>query len=298
MIVNKNNIMKKFFVCLLCLLVALPMLGCGGSAPQLSNNAISMQLVSGNGYVNQNFAFPANVDGLIESGASEQQAKEYVEDLVNQIRLKVWNKLFLNYFAIYSDSPDNRYVIGGDLVKFTEADYNDASDCVEFSFRFASVAAWNYYHPKTDSQQPEEGEGGVFIEKDTSSAEFVFSQKVNGQTVGELYYQIIQSVMAEHFMQQQIDSLEKPSFRYDYVTYHKRVHSNADIKYYDGLYHHVWQQDFDKLDEAKTVEISTANANRGWWYLVALAAALVAAGVGCATIYLINLRKKKAKKEA
>lgn len=294
---NKDNFMKKLLVFLLCLFLAIPLFGCQTSSnTQFSNNAFQIQLVVGKTGVKQSFAFPANAEYFAKEGASEDETSEYLAELVRQVRLQIWNVMFLNYFAIYSQSPNNNYVIGGDYVTMTEADYNSATDCVEFSIIFKSYGAWNYYHPSSDDDEDEQEDENLFLNEDVSQSTFIFSQQVNNQTLGEKYYNIVNSVVQQYF-NDELDGLEAPEFRYDYVTYHKRVHSNADVKYYDGMYHHVWQQEYQALSEEKIVEIRTVNAERGWWYVVALCSALGVAGIGAGIIFIVSKTKKSSKKK-
>lgn len=295
---NKISFMKKLFVLLLCLFIALPLFGCQGSfSAQLSNNAFEIQLLVGQSGVSQNFAFPANAKYFSQQGGSEEDVNAYLDELVRQIRLQVWNVMFLNYFAIYSASPNNNYVIGGDYVTMTEADYNSATDCVEFSIIFRSYGAWNYYHPSSGDDEEESGDDNLFLDEDVSQADFIFSQSSGGQSLGQRYYSIVSAVMQQSFPDYTANA-PQPEFRYDYATYHKRIHSNADVQYYDGLYHHVWQQAYQNLGEQKTVEIKSVNAQRGWWYVVALCSALAVAGIGAGVIYLVSKRKKAEKKKA
>lgn len=289
--------MKKFFMLLVCLALVFPLLGCQTQTkPQLNKNAYEIDLSVGQSAVAQRFAFPAQTDFLAENKASQQQIEEYLASLIKQIRLQVWNVLFLNYFAIYSQMPNNDYVIGGDLVDFGEVEYNPSYDCVEFTLMFKSYAAWNYYH-KAEDDDKQQDDGNLFLDEELSQSKFIFSQQSGGITLGQRYYDIVHSVMEEHFADI-AQSAPAPQFRYDYATFHKRVHSNADITYYDGLYHHVWQQEMQDLGQEKIVEIKTVNAERGWWYLVVLCSALGVAGIGALSIFIAGKCKKSKKSKA
>lgn len=285
---------------LICCLFVLPLVGCGGSdewQDKLSGS-ISMQVVAGRSSISQNFAFPAGVKQLSED-VEQEKIDAYISDLENQIRLKVWNRMFLNYFAVYSQNPNNEFLIGGENVDFKQAAYNRTTDKVEFSFNFKSYAAWNYYHPKSESGEGEQtGDENLFLDINETQGAFPFSQQTeNDGRVGEIYAKIISDVQEAHFSEAERENITKPGFSYEYVTIHKRVHSNADyVVNENDYYRHIWQCEFDGLGSGKTVELKTVNANRGWWYLVALASAIGVAGITCGGIYIAG-RTKKAKNQ-
>lgn len=282
------------FVFILCCLMVLPLVGCGGGGAPSGTNAISMQVVAGRSSVSQSFAFPAGVKSLPE-GTAQEKVDKYIEELENAIKLKIWNRMFLNYFAIYSQNPNNEFLIGGDYVDFKQAEYNSRTDKVEFSFNFKSYAAWNYYHPKNSSgeEQDEANNENLFLKIDLSQGDFPFAQETENGRVGEIYAKVISDVQAEHFDISELENVKAPSFEYQYVTFHKRIHSNADAIERDGdYYRHIWTSSKEGLSSGKKVELKTVNANRGWWYLVALGSALAVAGITIGAMFISDKIKK------
>lgn len=253
-------------------------------------------MVAGQNSVSQNFAFPANANYFLEKEQPKENVDQYIEELQNNLRLKVWNMMFLNYYATYSKNPVEKFKIGGDQVVFSQVQYNSKTDRVEFSFKFNSYAAWKYYHPSSDDDE-EEDDGNLFLNIDRSEGEFVFSQSVGEGTLGDVYAGIIEDAQKAHFSEELISGLSTLSFCYDYVTVHKRIHSNADeVISADGYYHHVWRSPLDKLSDGKTVALKTVNADRGWWYLVVLGGVVAGVAISLMIVFIID-KSKKTKKE-
>lgn len=287
--------MKRIlFVLALCCLMAIPLVGCGGGSSDRNKNAISMQVVAGRSSVSQSFAFPAGVKNLPEN-TPEEKIAHYIEELESAIKLKIWNRMFLNYFAVYSQNPNNDFLIGGENVDFKQAAYNRTTDRVEFSFNFKSYAAWNYYHPKSSEGEEQEDANGenLFLKIDQSQGQFPFAQETEAGRVGEIYAKVISDTQAACFDSSELEKFAAPDFEYQYITTHKRVHSNADAVEREGdYYRHIWRVSDEGLGSGKTVELKTVNANRGWWYLVALGSALAVAGIASGALFISDKLKK------
>ena len=293
---NKNKNMKKVLgLLLLCCFCALSLAGCQKN--DLPKSAIVMQIASYSSSVEQTFSLPANTDYYRDNGVDKQTISEYVEALTTSVKTKIWNKIFLNYFLIYSQNPSAEFALDGDQIILNQVKYNASTDTVSFSFVFKSIAAWNYYHPSTGNEETEDNqENGIsFVDVNSSSGIFPFAQLSADEPVGYVYAKLIQDEKETFFPAQLVSEEPKVSFVYDYATTHKRVHSNADYVYSGTLYHHVWIADYDELSEDKTIELYTVNAVRGWWYLTALLIALLVAVVGVIVIYVLKKRKPKVK---
>ena len=253
-------------------------------------------MVAGQSSVSQNFAFPANAKYFLEKEESSETVNAYVEELKNNIRSKVWNIMFLNYYSVYSQNPVEKYKIGGDQVVFSQVEYNSAADRFEFSFKFNSYGAWKHYHPSSgEDDKPDEG--NLFLAIDSSESEFVFGQSVGDSTLGQMYAAIVEDAQKKYFSQELVAGLNTFTFCYDYVTPHKRIHSNADeVVSADGYYHNLWRCSIDELSEGKTVALKTVNANRGWWYLVVLGGVVAGVAIALVTVFIVS-KAKKSKKE-
>lgn len=292
---NKNNFMKKLLaVIILMLFISVGLYGCQSYQP--SKNAITMSISAYENGVTQSFSMPAGTDYYREKGQTDQAIERYVEDLEAQVRSQLWNNMYLNYYAIYLKNPIEEFSLNGDLVKIKAVSYNSVTDSVNFSFSFGSYEAWRYYHPSNESGEQDQDDQPMFLEIDVSKGTFPFSQLSNGQPAGFIYYDVIYNAKLKIFSKEDVDSEEKPIFVYSYGTTHKRIHSNADYVYEDGLYYHVWQVGFDELANENPLELYTVNAVRGWWYLIALASALAVAGIGMGIFVFIERKKKKNKK--
>ena len=260
--------MKKVLaIVFLMLVMSVSLCGCQSYKP--CDNAVIMSISSYSNGVTQSFSMPAGTNYYREKGQDEQVIDSYIENLQTQIRNRLWNTMYLNYYAIYLKNPIEEFALGGDLVKIKAVTYNSVSDSVSFSFVFGSYEAWKYYHPTTQSGDEAQDDQSVFLEVDFSKGTFPFSQISNDQPVGQIYYDVLYQTKLQHFAKDIVESETKPTFVYRYGTTHKRIHSNADFVYEDGLIYHVWQVDFDDLANENPLELYTVNAVRGWWYLIA-----------------------------
>lgn len=287
--------MKKFFALLFCGLCVLTLAGCQYSslATIRSSSNLTMQVVAGKSFVSQNFSFPTYAKTLLKNGQQQADVENYVAELEATIRTGVYNKMYLTYYAVYSSSPNNNYLIGSEQVNFRAPAYNSKTDKIEFSFNFNSYAAWNYYHPSSDEEDDGETKN-LFLNIDLSQAAFPFSQTSGETTIGERYAGLIDAALSNNFSQSDIEDFAEMSFSYDYVTTHKRLHSNSDEKVENGgYYHHIWTLSRGGLTNEKTIEIKTVSAVRGWWYLVVLVSVVGATGIGCLIIFITNKAKRK-----
>lgn len=292
---NKYNFMKKIFALLFCGFCVLTIAGCQPSSLATINSSsnLTMQVVAGKSFVSQNFSFPTYAKTLLKNGHSQTDVEKYVDELESSIRTNVYNKMYLSYYAVYAAKPDNNYLVGSKQVSFCPPEYNSKLDKIEFSFNFNSYSAWNYYHPSS-SEGDDEEKKDLFLNIDLSQAAFPFSQSTGSETVGEKYAGLVDGVLLNNFSQSDISDFDEITFSYDYVSTHKRLHSNADEKIENsGYYHHIWTLSRSKLNDEKTVEIKTVNAVRGWWYLVTLVSVVGVTGIGCLIILITNKARKK-----
>lgn len=284
--------MKKFLAAFATIFIAtLTLTGC--QTQQAPTGSITMAISAFTSGVSQSFSLPANTEYYRENGQSEQTIELYVQDLESTVRTRLWNNMFLQLYAIYLANPIEEFALGGDIVSLKQVAYNSVSDSVSFSFVYSSYDAWRYYHPSSDEEEPDQTNDSLFLEVDESEGSFPFSQLSGSEPAGYIYAQVIEEVKFRHFSAELVEAEAEMTFAYDYATTHKRVHSNADYTFSDSLYHHVWQQSYSELANAKTIHLYTVSANRGWWYLVALGAALVVAAIG---VPFLAKRNKKVEK--
>ena len=284
--------MKKFLAAFAIIFIAaLTLTGC--QTQQAPTGSITMAISAFTSGVSQSFSLPANTEYYRENGQSEQTIELYVQDLESTVRTRLWNNMFLQLYAIYLANPIEEFALGGDIVSLKQVAYNSVSDSVSFSFVYGSYDAWRYYHPSSDEDEPDQTNDSLFLEVDESEGSFPFSQLSGSEPAGYIYAQVIEEVKLRHFPAELVEAEAEMTFAYDYATTHKRVHSNADYTFSDSLYHHVWQQSYSELANAKVVQLYTVSANRGWWYLVALGAALVVAAIG---VPFLAKRNKKVEK--
>lgn len=281
--------MKKFLAAFATIFIAaLTLTGC--QTQQAPTGSITMAISAFTSGVSQSFSLPANTEYYRENGQSEQAIELYVQDLESTIRTKLWNNMFLQLYAVYLANPIEEFALGGDIVSLKQVAYNSVSDSVSFSFVYGSYDAWRYYHPSSDEEEPDQTNDSLFLEVDESEGSFPFSQLSGSEPAGYIYAQVIEEVKLRHFPAELVEAEAEMTFAYNYATTHKRVHSNADYIFSDSLYHHVWQQSYSELSNAKTIQLYTVSANRGWWYLVALGAALVVAAI--VAPFLVKRNKK------
>ena len=284
--------MKKFLAAFATIFIAaLTLTGC--QTQQAPTGSITMAISAFTSGVSQSFSLPANTEYYRENGQSEQTIELYVQDLESTVRTRLWNNMFLQLYAIYLANPIEEFALGGDIVSLKQVAYNSVSDSVSFSFVYGSYDAWRYYHPSSDEEGSDQTNDSLFLEVDESEGSFPFSQLSGSEPAGYIYAQVIEEVKLRHFPTELVEAEAEMTFAYDYATTHKRVHSNADYTFSDSLYHHVWQQSYSELANAKTIHLYTVSANRGWWYLIALGAALVVAAIG---VPFLAKRNKKVEK--
>ena len=284
--------MKKFLAAFATIFIAaLTLTGC--QTQQAPTGSITMAISAFTSGVSQSFSLPANTEYYRENGQSEQTIELYVQDLESTVRTRLWNNMFLQLYAIYLANPIEEFALGGDNVSLKQVASNSVSDSVSFSFVYGSYDAWRYYHPSSDEEGSDQTNDSLFLEVDESEGSFPFSQFSGSEPAGYIYAQVIEEVKLRHFSAELVEAEAEMTFAYDYATTHKRVHSNADYTFSDSLYHHVWQQSYSELANAKTIHLYTVSANRGWWYLVALGAALVVAAIG---VPFLAKRNKKVEK--
>ena len=284
--------MKKFLAAFATIFIAaLTLTGC--QTQQAPTGSITMAISAFTSGVSQSFSLPANTEYYRENGQSEQTIELYVQDLESTVRTRLWNNMFLQLYAIYLANPIEEFALGGDIVSLKQVAYNSVSDSVSFSFVYGSYDAWRYYHPSSDEEEPDQTNDSPFLEVDESEGSFPFSQLSGSEPAGYIYAQVIEEVKLRHFPAELVEAEAEMTFAYNYATTHKRVHSNADYTFSDSLYHHVWQQSYSELANAKTIHLYTVSANRGWWYLVGLGAALVVAAIG---VPFLAKRNKKVEK--
>lgn len=284
--------MKKFLAAFATIFIAaLTLTGC--QTQQAPTGSITMAISAFTSGVSQSFSLPANTEYYRENGQSEKTIELYVQDLESTVRTRLWNNMFLQLYATYLANPIEEFALGGDIVSLKQVAYNSVSDSVSFSFVYGSYDAWRYYHPSPDEEEPDQTNDSLFLEVDESEGSFPFSQLSGSEPAGYIYAQVIEEVKLRHFSAELVEAEAEMTFAYDYATIHKRVHSNADYTFSDSLYHHVWQQSYSELANTKTIHLYTVSANRGWWYLVALGAALVVAAIG---VPFLAKRNKKVEK--
>lgn len=300
---NKNNLMKKLFALLFCGLCVLTLSGCRSSSLATINSSsnLNMQVVVGKSFVCQNFSFPTYAKALLKNEKSQADVDQYISELETSIYTNVYSKMYLSYYVTYASNPDENFSIRSKQVTFNEPKYNSQTDKIEFSFNFNSYSAWNYYHPSSAEGDDENENTNLFLNISSSQAEFPFSQSVGSETVGENYAKLVDSALLNNFSQSDISDFDEMTFSYDYVTPHKRLHSNADEKVENGgYYHHIWTLSRSNLGNEKTIEVKMVSAVRGWWYLVVLSSVVGATLIGCLIIFVTNKTRKKNvnKKEA
>ena len=161
-----------------------------------------------------------------------------------------------------------------------------------FNIIFKSFDAWRFYHSNGQEQEKNDN-GTIFIKKNVSQSEFIFSSKtIEGEMVGEKYKDIfITSANGLSFENKMQDY--QPDFVYSYSSPYHNLRSNSDIKFSNsGSSYHVWKVEEKNLGKDNDIKIWYSEINYGLWYIVVLAIVLVPTG-SLLLIFHIKSRRKR-----
>ena len=296
--------MKKIILSLLLIVCLFSLAGCQGF-PVVDNSFIMVSLGKfASGKTIQKFDFSLDSNFLKENGMSENDLEQAKQNLVNNV--DVFRKEFVISFELIYQKAENKnldYLVNGKYLTITQTAYNQNADTVSFSIIFENQELWEFYHTST-KQQPEvdgENESGIsFVEKQSSTGKFPFASEVeigDGQkiTVAERYRQAYLDSISfiENF--DEISNKYLPDLVYNYGTQYGNIKSDAQTIFQDtdGLYHHVWVENFSNLSTDDTITLYVNSANQGWWYLFYLVLILTLMSGAIITVKLIKNKKNK-----
>ena len=261
-----------------------------------SNSIMISQASFKNGRVVQKFDFSLGKSYLQNLGLNAEQIEKGKENLISNVT-NFRNDIAINLTLIYASSSlqNPQFALGNDL-KISQTEY--VSDNVTFSVIYENNECWKFYNSKPSSDEsPDENKNEIsFIQSSVSTGLFPFSQKV---TVGEekillgtRYKNAYLKAFEGSDFYGSILTTYNPVFMYNYATHYNKIKSDACMKFYgeDGLYHHVWQNSEEQLENAK-ITISVTQAIKGWWYLTILVSTL--GGLGIAILIAFIIKKKK-----
>lgn len=223
--------------------------------PELSTSIVFSVQTNENGGVTQSFSFPV-----------KNENEEMIKEINLAIKLKIFFPIFYNYYLSSANlqSKDVKYKLGGDFANYQMPIYDESDKTIKFFFTFENNDAWNKYHD-TDGSGELEKESGFFVDKYYTSGDFVFSSMIisdgKSQTLGEYIVEILSTIEQKYFYQNDY------SFVYEYSSSSNKLRSNADYVYENN---HIWQANFNQLNENKKIELYILSPNRAVWYSGAL----------------------------
>ena len=268
------------------MIMSLMTIGCSNKQPLSSDSLFLQTKISSAGGVCQSLGFPTFREELLQS-YEESQVESYLKKLKNEIEQKVYNAYFIKYALIYLQQPVEKYKIGGDVVQFSPPFVD--GERVVISFNFLTQDAWRFYNKQKGSGLNSKDD--AFISTLKTRGVFPFNQKTEtGDYQGEYYSNLVKDCIGKSFPKFNISLLEF-EFEYRYETPYLRLHSNADnvVSTEEGKLH-SWSISEKCLNQDKTIEIWIKEANRGWWYLLALIAMIV---VSVAIFVILSIKGKK-----
>lgn len=294
--------MKKILYVSLVLLFIFLLSSCGGVAlsQEDKNNIFQNSIcfafdISKEGSITQTISFPTLEE---EIALEEEKKEEYIKSLTNKIKTTLFFSYFYNYYTT-SALASADYKLGGGKVMYTLPEYSAVDKTISFSFDFIDSEAWEIYHPKSE-ENGTEVEKGVFINKQISNGDFLFSQdiSVDGKTmlVGEYLVENL-STTIENFTDKEF---AKPSLVYAYSHPSNKLHSNADVVLEsENGFTHIWKSDFENLKEERKIEIFVYSPNTWLWYCLALGIALFVVITASIVHHFVvkNKKEEKLKKE-
>ncbi len=281
---------KLFLVSIVMIMICLVGTGCVSNQPSPSNSVnVGISITD---KITQKIGLPAFTHEL-EEEYSKVEIDAYVLDLMNTVNLVALSfRASLQEEYNNNENPDPRFVIGGDKVYFTASVFDNSKDEVFFEINFASIDAWDYYHPSDENEEDETIHfGNVFIEGEKTSSTFAFSVVgSDGNITGQVYEEILMNTLNSHFPLFQPSQL---NFEYTYGTTYPRIHSNCDnFSIVNGVHTHSWIVEKSNLQNAKSIELWTKKANPGWWYLTIIGVTVFGMGVCIGGCFLFKKRKK------
>lgn len=300
-------IMKKYLLSF-CLIIFAAFIGLSGfsfSANAEAERTIGddyfmiSQYVFGNGSVVQKYDFALNSPHLGSLGLTKGEIEAYKDKLISNFD-HFREEHIANFTLLFMQNEDKKaeYAIGNDL-KISKTLYSAEYDNISFSITFENQEVWKFYSSSrsSSSEQPSEEKPVIeFISKEEASSKFPFAQEINyGSekiTVARRYKNAYLNAFEGSSIYSKLQNSYKPDFVYNYATVYNKIKSDSDLRFVDnnGFYHHVWIREEGELENA-TVTLSITNANRGWWYLVALVGTIGLSAISIGIAFLIKKKK-------
>lgn len=293
--------MKRFskiiFICILSICSLITFSACREEVI-LPSSAITLGMAMNNdGTITQELDFSFQTQKLKDlnvKGNLIEEAKGNLLSAVNVVR----NEFYLTLLVAYSLNPNPEYKIG-EAVVVSQVQYYEKSDSIGFVIEYRDFDTWQFYQNGEKSE-----EGGVEIEKPkikfftqtSSQGKFPFAVDFIGAdesvtTVGERYQKLYKNAYNLTLPNEIVNSLETPSFVYDYATPFANLDSNADLKVGSGgLYHNVWIRDINNFKDSN-IELTSTVIYTGWWYLSLLAGVILVFGGVLLIVKLFKLKR-------
>ena len=255
---------------------------------------LSVELDRNGGYT-QKVSFPTMEKEL----EIIENKEEYISSLTNKIKTTLFFSYFYTYYSHSIATSKEEYKLGGEKANYTLPTYDDKNKTISFSFSFLDSEAFDIYHPKKEENSPLI-QKGFFVDKQVSSAPFLFSQTVGEgeeKTIGTLLVENF-STITQKFSNKKIEDID---FVYSYQHFSHKIHSNADliIENEKGFLH-IWKQSYKDLSKDKKIEVFVYYPNTYVWYSLVLGVAIIVVILGATTYHFVQKKKnsKKTKKES
>lgn len=295
---------KNIFGCLIVavVLILLMPIFCGGNSSANASNFRGEYIsicysTTKEGYIKWELDVGLNSENR---GLADDNEKQTYRMNVRIFVQELFEKQYEEYLTIFNANPIEQYRPEVAIVKKGNPMHDVQGDFVGYSFQFASVGAFNFYHNQntTDVKVSD----NLFLSKQVKREVFPFAKIVetaNGEVMFANYLKKKMIASCEGLSNESQMLVYNPEFIYDYQTSTNRIKSNADLKYTDatGRFHHAWGKRLNEITQESEVEISLVQPHRGWWYVFGGGIPLVVMAIAILIVVIKNKKTSKQKEK-
>lgn len=274
------RILKRIWIFFIILLM-LPFVfvGGGGKAFAEENNDYIKWtvMVSADGKVNTSLIMSCvlpNEWTVIEKEAFKTELAGLLTMDLAEKRSKITEKYLQEGSEEYNPTENIVFGDNGNAVK--------GKDLVGYNIEYSSVDVYRFYNNVNATYNK-----GFFLDKSVQVLDNPFNDAIElsggiftteGDVLKSLYLSASETVGKKDYVLQNYN----PNFYNDYVTFNKRVKSNAYsvLVDTDNYYHHVWISEGTNYINDDEMQVSLNIIHKGYWYLLGIAVS-TCSPVGC-----------------
>ena len=235
--------------------------------------------------------FGGNID---KRGLNEGEKADY-RVRVQLLLQRLLDEKIQTLLSVYQNNQKEEF-LPSETIKTSAPIYDQKTDSAGFKIKYSSVEVYKFYNEKDTDRN--EVYKNLLISKQIKESVFPFAEEVEGKsgktTLARYYRNEFISACKGLSIENSI-AVYNPQFIYDYSSSTNRIKSNADLTYTDanGKYHYAWGETVNNINSSIIMSMSLTLANRGWWYLFAIAIPLV---IMIIAIIAVKIKEKIRKK--